>query len=168
MRVPQTREGSRRVFMFWESKRSRWLGPVFSDGDWPGLWLLGVVFCCFFCCCLYFVVCLCLFFVVCLFFCVFFCLSLCFFVCLFLLFVSLSLFFFWCFRLCLFNFVFVLVLWSLYLTLRFPLISCFSFHLSFSFSLLSSAVALYHCLSPCFICPVSLHFYNSSIGNIYA
>lgn len=102
-----------------------------------------------------------LLFVLCCMFVFVFCLFLLFF-CLFLLF----LFFSGAFVFCLFNFVFVLVLWSLYLTLRFLLIFCFSFHLSFSFSLLSSAVALYHCLSPCFICPVSLHFYNSSIGNI--
>lgn len=112
--------------------------------DFLGLFFVAFLLLFVLCCMFVFV--FCCFTVFCLFL-LFLCLSLSFFVCLFLLFVSLSLFFFWCFRLCLFNFVFVLVLWSLYLTLRSLLIFCFSFHLSFSFSLLSSAVALYHCLS---------------------
>lgn len=109
--------------------------------DFLGLFFVAFLLLFLSCCMFVFVFCLFFLFVF------FFCLSLLFCLFIFVVCLSLSLFFFWCFRLCLFNFVFAFVLWSLYLTLRFLLIFCFSFHLSFSFSLLSSAVALYHCLS---------------------
>lgn len=94
VRVPQTREGSRRVFMFWESKRSNWLGPFFFPVvigqvcDFLGLFFVAFLLLFVLCCMFVFV--FCCFTVFCLFL-LFLCLSLSFFVCLFLLFVSLSL-----------------------------------------------------------------------------